>query len=93
MQQHGATRVRGGNSIHEKTCEMCKHKFHLDEHQMGLVFDDKFFICEDCRTNTSDQEIVEWTQSVMRRPENGMPISLWLINEQNKDKQPFIRRK
>gem|GEM_PF-2994819 len=36
-------------------CEMCKQKFHLQEHQSGLVFDDKFFICEDCRTNTPDQ--------------------------------------
>jgi len=60
---------------------------------MGLVFDDKFFICADCRTNTSDQEIMEWTQSVMRQPGAGMPISLWLISEQNKDKQPFIRHK
>ena len=79
--------------ILEKKCEMCKQKFHLDEHQMGLVFDDKFFICGDCRTHTSDQDIKEWTQSVMRRSEVGMPISLWLINEQNKDKQPFIRHK
>ena len=38
-------------------CEMCKQKFHLQEHQSGLVFDDKFFICEDCRTNTPEQEI------------------------------------
>ena len=83
----------GGDSILEKTCEMCKHKFHLDKHQMGLVFDDKLFICEDCRTNTSDQEIMEWTQSIMRRPEAGMPISLWLIHEQNKDKQPFFGQK
>jgi len=60
---------------------------------MGLVFNDKFFICEDCRTNTSDQEMMEWSQSIMRGPGVGMPISLWLINEQNKDKQPFIRHK
>jgi hypothetical protein len=36
---------------------------------------------------------MEWTQNVMRRPEVGMPISLWLIHEQNKDKQPFLRQK
>jgi len=77
--------------ILQKTCEMCKNKFHLNEHQTGLVFNDKFFICDDCRTHTSDQEIMGWAQSVMRRPEAGMPISLWLIHEQNKDKQLLIR--
>ena len=79
--------------ILQKTCDMCKNKFHLNEHQTGLVFDDKFFICDDCRTHTSDQEFMEWTQSVMHRPEVGMPISLWMIHEQNKDKQPFFGQK
>jgi hypothetical protein len=83
----------GGVQISEKTCEMCKHKFHLQEHQSGLVFDDKFFICEDCRTNTPEPEIMEWSQSTMRSSASAMPISLWLIQEQNKDKPPFSRRK
>jgi len=83
----------GGVQISEKTCEMCKNKFHLQEHQSGLVFDDKFFICEDCRTNTPEPEIMEWSQSTMRSSASAMPISLWLIQEQNKDKPPFSRRK
>jgi hypothetical protein len=83
----------GGVRISERTCEMCKHKFHLQEHQSGLVFDDKFFICEDCRTNTSEQDIMEWSQSTMRSSNSAMPISLWLIQEQNKDKPLFSRRK
>ncbi|MBN2600196.1 MAG: hypothetical protein JXA75_06615 [Candidatus Thermoplasmatota archaeon] len=72
---------------------MCKQKFHLQEHQSGLVFDDKFFVCENCRTNTSEQDIKEWSQSTMRGSAAAMPISLWLIQEQNKDKLPFSRRK
>jgi hypothetical protein len=72
---------------------MCKARFHLDEHQSGLVFDDRFFICEECRTHTPEKEIMEWTQSIMHRPSMGMPISLWLIHEQNKNKQLFSRRK
>jgi hypothetical protein len=82
----------GGVRISEKMCEMCKQKFHLQEHQSGLVFDDKFFICEDCRTNTPEQEIMDWSQSMMRSSA-AMPISLWLIQEQNKNKPPFSRRK
>jgi hypothetical protein len=83
----------GGVTIPEKTCEMCKNKFHLHEHQCGLVFDDKFFICEDCRTNTPEQEIMELTESTMRQASAGMPISLWLIQEQNKNKPPFSKKK
>jgi hypothetical protein len=82
----------GGVSISEKTCEMCKQKFHLQDHQLGLVFDDKFFICEDCRTNTPEEDIIEWSQTTMRTSVAAMPISLWLIQEQNKNKQPFSRR-
>jgi len=71
---------------------MCKQKFHLQEHQSGLVFDDKFFICEGCRTNTPEQEIMEWSQTTMRSSA-AMPISLWLIQEQNKNKPPFSHTK
>jgi len=83
----------GGVMIPERTCEMCKQKFHLQEHQCGLVFDDKFFICEDCRTNIPDQRLLEWSQSIMRQATTGMPISLWLIQEQNKNKPPFSKRR
>ena len=79
--------------IPEKTCEICKSKFHLEEHKSGLVFDDKFFICDDCRTHTPDHQIMEWTQSTMRTNCPGMPISLWLIQEENKTKPPFSKRK
>jgi len=81
------------NSEIPQTCEMCKQTFPLNEHHMGLVFNDKIFICQDCRTQTSDQEIMEWTQSIMRHPEIGMPIPLWLIHEQNRDKLLLIHRK
>lgn len=83
----------GGVPISEKKCEMCKQRFHLQDHQCGLVFDDKFFICEDCRTNTPEDEILGWSQTTMQSSASAMPISLWLIQEQNKNKQPFSRRK
>ena len=83
----------GEVSIQEKVCEMCKQKFHLQDHQCGLVFDDKFFICEDCRTNTPEQDIMDWSQSTMHQSTSAMPISLWLIQEQNKNKPLFSKRK
>jgi hypothetical protein len=34
-----------------------------------------------------------WSQSTMRQSTAAMPISLWLIQEQNKNKPPFSKRK
>jgi len=70
----------------EKTCSMCSKKISLDDHPLGLVFDDQHFVCENCCSDHSEGEISIWTKNVMQSPEKGMPISLWLIHEQNKDK-------
>ena len=77
----------------EKICGMCQNKFHLNDHQSGLVFNDKIFVCEQCSTNTSDEGMMEWTESIMQKPDCGMPIALWLIHEQNKDKPLFSKQK
>jgi hypothetical protein len=77
----------------EKTCELCKTKFYLQENQHGLVFNDKFFICEDCHKHTSEDDLTTWSRSIMRTPQSGMPISLWLIHEQNKDKDLYSHQK
>lgn len=77
------------DTIAEKTCELCHTKFFLQENQHGLVFNDKFFICEDCNKHTTEGELTAWSQSIMRKPQSGMPISLWLIHEQNKDKDLY----
>ena len=82
-----------GYIIHEKTCDMCKNKFHPHDHQSGFVFDDQIFLCETCSSNMSQDDIQTWTRSVMQSPENGMPIGLWLIHEHNKDKPIFSQRK
>ncbi len=80
-------------TIAEKTCELCHTKFFLHENQHGLVFSDKFFICEDCQKHTTEDELQAWSQSIMRSPQSGMPISLWLIHEQNKGKELFSSQK
>jgi len=71
----------------EKTCEICSKKFLLAEHPAGLVFKDTHFICEDCSSDhKEEQKIKNFTKTTMQHPTNGMPIALWLIHEQNKDK-------
>jgi hypothetical protein len=72
--------------IFEKTCMVCKEKMLLDEHPLGLVFKDEHFICEKCSDTHSKQELSNLNKTIMQSPQNGMPIALWLIHEQNKNK-------
>jgi hypothetical protein len=77
----------------EKTCSMCNKLFFLHEHKSGLVFEDRFFVCEECCDNHTEEEIIEWTRSTMQSPRNGMPVALWMIHEQNRDKPLFTKKK
>jgi len=77
----------------EKTCGVCKNIFHLHEHENGLVFEDNIFVCQNCTTNTSEHGRSEWSDTIMQPQSNGMPIAIWLIHEQNKDKPMFQRNK
>ena len=70
----------------EHTCLICNSRIDLKKNPSGLVFDDKHFICQDCRTNHSDNEINNLTKTVMQSSQKGMPIAIWIIHEQNKDK-------
>ena len=65
---------------------MCSKKISLSNNSSGLVFNDKHFLCEDCCSEKTDEEINHWTKNIMQSGENGMPIALWLIHEQNKNK-------
>jgi len=70
----------------EKICSICSRKFSLYENQSGLVFVDKHFVCEECCDKHSNKEIFRLTKTIMQSSSNGMPIGLWLIHEQNKNK-------
>ncbi len=49
------------------------------------MFNDEHFICERCSGELSEEKLI----SVMGERRRGMPIAVWLIHEQNKDK-PFM---
>ena len=51
-----------------------------------MVFKDEIFICEDCKEKHNPDELKRLTKTIMQDQFNGMPIGLWLIHEQNKDK-------
>jgi hypothetical protein len=72
--------------MNEKICSMCSRKITLNENPSGLVFEDSFFLCENCHDVHSKEELDSWMKTIMHKSLDGMPIALWLIHEQNKDK-------
>lgn len=80
----------GETSVERKICGVCNQDFQLEENRLGVVFDDELFVCEDCHQKMNENEKNQFFSStVMRIPHKEMPIALWLIQEQNKDK-PFM---
>lgn len=79
--------------ISEKTCDVCSKKINLSDHPLGLVFEDQIFICQECSTKHSHEELSKLSKTIMQSPNNGMPIALWLIHEQNRDKTMMTVKK
>lgn len=77
----------------EKICSICSRKFSLIENQSGLVFTDKHFVCEECCDKHSNEELNRLTKTIMQSSGTGMPIGLWLIHEQNKNKTMMTVKK
>lgn len=77
----------------ERVCDLCNRQILLDNNLSGLVFDDEYFLCEDCCNNNSQRDIEDWTESIMQKPSKGMPVALWIIHEQNKGKTLMSRKK
>lgn len=72
-----------------KKCEICEKDFDLRNNRLGLVLDEDHFICESCNKQLTDDDREHLPVSVMHSEVREMPIALWLIQEQNKDK-PFM---
>ena len=70
--------------MENKTCKVCDKNFSLHENKLGVVFDDEFFVCEKCIELNGDFENIIPEDSCTFSKK--MPIALWLIQEQNKDK-------
>lgn len=77
----------------EKICDICSKKINLYDHPLGLVFEDQIFICQDCSIKHSQKELSKLTKTIMQSPHNGMPIALWIIHEQNRDKTMMTVKK
>ena len=76
-----------------KWCGICKNEIDVNEEQGGLVFDDQWFVCEHCVGHTPEEKIRDWSSKMAGSPGCGMPIALWLIQENNKDKPMFSKKR
>ncbi len=72
--------------MNSKLCEVCNQQFHLDENRSGIVVDEDHFVCETCTKKLHHEEIPP-PCSMMSDEKKMMPIALWMIKEENKDKQ------
>ena len=80
-------------TILEKICDICSKKINLSDHPLGLVFEDQIFICQDCSIKHTQKELSKLTKTIMQSSQNGMPIALWIIHEQNRDKTMMTIKK
>lgn len=74
-------------------CDKCHTHFSLEHHEQGLVVDDSIFICEECHHKHIEEESNEIVSDSTQITKNGMPIALWLIQQQNKGKQFMSMKK
>ena len=65
---------------------VCSRRVRLRENPDGLMFGDEHFLCQSCNHKQPEEKIQKWTSTIMQNPTKGMPVSLWLIHEENKDK-------
>ena len=68
----------------KKTCEVCNNHFLPKEHRLGIVVGDHHFVCEPCTKKIEEDTLI--SHSIMTDVTKEMPIALWLINEENRDK-------
>ena len=77
----------------EKICDKCNTQFTPVNHELGLVVNDSIFICEDCHHKMIENDPPEKISPSTKVNSNGMPIALWLIEQQNKGKQFMSMKK
>ena len=74
------------SELTRKVCKICNKDIDLHEHRSGVVVDNKFFICEHCHESVDVDDEPVTLSDIKTTSHKEMPIALWLIQEQNKDK-------
>jgi myosin heavy subunit len=67
-------------------CDICGEEIMLEKNLSGLVVGGNVFACEKCCTDSSKEDLSDWTKSKMKKPGDVRPIGLWLTQEKNKQR-------
>lgn len=65
-------------------CDLCGEDFFIDENLSGLILSNKFFACEECCKDASNDVLNKWMNTRNSKLGELRPIALWLMQEKNK---------
>ena len=65
-------------------CDLCGQEIIFDENLSGLVLFNRFFACEDCCKEASNEVLNSWIETRNAKTQDVKPIALWLMQEKNK---------
>lgn len=65
-------------------CDLCGQDISFDENLSGLVLFNRFFACEECCKDASNEVLNSWIETRNAKTEDVKPIALWLMQEKQK---------
>ncbi len=67
-------------------CDICGQDIIFDENLSGLILLNKFFACEECCKDASNNVLNSWIETRKAKTEDVKPIALWLMQEKHKNR-------
>jgi len=65
-------------------CDICGQNISFDENLSGLILLNRFFACEECCKDASNDILNSWIKTRNARNEDAIPIALWLMQKKHK---------
>ena len=65
-------------------CDICGQDINFDENLSGLVLFSKFFACQECCEDASNDVLNSWIETRNAKVEDVKPIAFWLMKEMHK---------
>jgi hypothetical protein len=65
-------------------CDICGQNISLDENLSGLILLNRFFACEECCRDASNEILNSWIKTRNAKNEDAIPIALWLMQKNHK---------
>ncbi len=65
-------------------CDICGRDIIFDDNLSGLTIRGEFFSCEKCCRDASKETLDGWVEYKMGKPNDIIPIALWLMKEKKR---------